>query len=236
MIKFFRRIRQKLLSENKFSKYLIYAIGEIFLVVIGILIALQINNWNESKKLVAKEKKVLAEIVDNLNTNEKILVDNINIESKRIAAIDSILTAIQKNERKDSMSIWTSMSTYKEQLSVSGSSYDNLKSIGLDIVKNDSVKKAISQLFDITYSLEKENIDLVGTELMSKLGDFVFSNPSFFETLLQGKISDMEALKKYQFILTARKQWKIDVVKGNKRILKDTEEVISKIEDYLKSY
>jgi hypothetical protein len=50
MIKFFRKIRQKLLSENKFSKYLIYAIGEIVLVVIGILIALSINNWNEVQK------------------------------------------------------------------------------------------------------------------------------------------------------------------------------------------
>lgn len=49
MIKFFRKIRQKLLSENRFSKYLIYAIGEIVLVVIGILIALQINNWNEDR-------------------------------------------------------------------------------------------------------------------------------------------------------------------------------------------
>ena len=47
MIKFFRKIRQRLLSENKFSKYLFYAIGEIVLVVIGILIALQVNNKNE---------------------------------------------------------------------------------------------------------------------------------------------------------------------------------------------
>jgi len=53
MIKFFRKIRQKMLIENKFSKYLLYAIGEIVLVVIGILIALQINNWNEIQK---KEK------------------------------------------------------------------------------------------------------------------------------------------------------------------------------------
>ena len=49
MIKFFRKIRQKLLAENKFNKYLLYAIGEIVLVVIGILIALQINNWNEKR-------------------------------------------------------------------------------------------------------------------------------------------------------------------------------------------
>jgi hypothetical protein len=53
MIKFFRKFRQGLVIENKFSKYLIYALGEIVLVVIGILIALQINNWNEIRK---KEK------------------------------------------------------------------------------------------------------------------------------------------------------------------------------------
>ena len=50
MIKFFRKIRQKTLHENKFSKYLLYAIGEIVLVVIGILIALQLNTWNENQK------------------------------------------------------------------------------------------------------------------------------------------------------------------------------------------
>ncbi|MFD2914829.1 DUF6090 family protein [Psychroserpens luteus] len=49
MIKLFRKIRQKTLTENKFGKYLTYAIGEIILVVIGILIALSINNWNENK-------------------------------------------------------------------------------------------------------------------------------------------------------------------------------------------
>ncbi|MGB5316110.1 MAG: DUF6090 family protein [Robiginitalea sp.] len=49
MIKFFRKIRQRLLTENNFNRYLVYAIGEIILVVIGILIALQINNWNQNR-------------------------------------------------------------------------------------------------------------------------------------------------------------------------------------------
>lgn len=66
MIKFFRHIRQKLLSENKFSKYLIYAIGEIILVVIGILIALQINNWNENRlkqeQLISVYERTLTDI------------------------------------------------------------------------------------------------------------------------------------------------------------------------------
>ncbi|MCX2719179.1 DUF6090 family protein [Lentiprolixibacter aurantiacus] len=61
MIKFFRRIRQQLLTENNFRKYMIYAIGEIILVVIGILIALQINNWNEGRKEFRKSKALLEE-------------------------------------------------------------------------------------------------------------------------------------------------------------------------------
>ncbi|NER13473.1 hypothetical protein GWK08_08500 [Leptobacterium flavescens] len=69
MIKFFRRIRQQLLRERKFSKYLLYAIGEIFLVVIGILIALQLNNWNESRKDRNEEQLVVQTIYDELNQN-----------------------------------------------------------------------------------------------------------------------------------------------------------------------
>ncbi len=73
MIKFFRKIRQKLLSENKFSKYLIYAIGEIILVVIGILIALQINNWNEAKKLQEEINVYFEQKLVNLKEDKKFL-------------------------------------------------------------------------------------------------------------------------------------------------------------------
>jgi Family of unknown function (DUF6090) len=66
MIKFFRKIRQNLLSEGKTGKYLKYAIGEIILVVIGILIALQINNWNENRKANALAKKYITEIKTDL--------------------------------------------------------------------------------------------------------------------------------------------------------------------------
>jgi len=60
MIKFFRKIRYDLMEKNKTGKYLKYAIGEIVLVVIGILIALQINNWNEERKTNSKERRMLA--------------------------------------------------------------------------------------------------------------------------------------------------------------------------------
>jgi hypothetical protein len=58
MLKFFRRIRRQLLSENQFTKYSLYAAGEIFLVVVGILIALQVNNWNERIKVLNFKKRI----------------------------------------------------------------------------------------------------------------------------------------------------------------------------------
>ena len=73
MIKFFRKIRQNLLMENKTGKYFKYAIGEIILVVIGILIALQINNWNELRKINLQEKSLFKKIIVDLEQEEKIL-------------------------------------------------------------------------------------------------------------------------------------------------------------------
>jgi hypothetical protein len=77
MIKFFRKIRQNLLSENKFRKYLTYAIGEIILVVIGILIALQINNWNEGRKMSIAEKELYQRILTDLQFDEIKIEDHI---------------------------------------------------------------------------------------------------------------------------------------------------------------
>ena len=71
MIKFFRKIRQKTLTENKFGKYLTYAIGEIILVVIGILIALSINNWNERRNQERALKNIYAMIADDLEQDIK---------------------------------------------------------------------------------------------------------------------------------------------------------------------
>lgn len=76
MIKFFRHIRQQLLAEGKTGRYLKYAIGEIVLVVIGILIALQINNWNEDRKMQIAQKRLLINLYDDLTADSIILHEN----------------------------------------------------------------------------------------------------------------------------------------------------------------
>jgi len=81
MITLFRRIRQKLINSGSVTKYLFYAIGEILLVVIGILIALQVNNWNENIKVEQKTRVVMTEIKQNLEQDLSSIttVNNLNM-------------------------------------------------------------------------------------------------------------------------------------------------------------
>ncbi len=91
MIQFFRKIRQKLLSENKFSKYVVYAIGEIVLVVIGILIALSINNWNIKRNNVIEETIILTNLIEDLKADIHGYNESIDWLKSRQAHVDSLL-------------------------------------------------------------------------------------------------------------------------------------------------
>ena len=71
MIKFFRQIRKKLVTRNQVKSYLLYAIGEIALVVIGILLALQVNNWNQNRKLDSKRQVYYQQLLDDLNKDKE---------------------------------------------------------------------------------------------------------------------------------------------------------------------
>jgi len=97
MIKFFRRIRQNLLSEGKTGKYLKYAIGEIVLVVIGILIALSINNWNQERSQRNEEKIILSTLKADFESAIKEL-NLLNIDRERI---QSGAIAFNELEQKD---------------------------------------------------------------------------------------------------------------------------------------
>ena len=91
MIKFFRKIRQNLLSEGKTGKYFKYAIGEIILVVIGILIALQINNWNEVRKNDEKETILIKNITEDLNSDIVDMNQALEELEEQLGVVDSLI-------------------------------------------------------------------------------------------------------------------------------------------------
>ncbi|WP_375324001.1 DUF6090 family protein [Flagellimonas sp. GZD32] len=99
MIKFFRKIRLRLLSENKFSKYLVYAVGEIILVVIGILIALQINNWNEKRKARIVEANFFEDVLQDLKKDQDRLEYYELFHTKRAEYLDTLLTYVRNPQK-----------------------------------------------------------------------------------------------------------------------------------------
>lgn len=84
MIKFFHKIRYQLLGEGKTGKYLNYAIGEIVLVMVGILLALQVNNLNEERKLKKSEISILESLIKDLKIAEEKSIEQIQLEEKFI--------------------------------------------------------------------------------------------------------------------------------------------------------
>lgn len=98
MIKFFRKIRQQFIYKNQIKKYSLYAIGEILLVVIGILIALQINNWNENRKVQTKEKIILQSLLDEFKTNKSSLEGAMGRVDQRQQRCISLLQMVSNPE------------------------------------------------------------------------------------------------------------------------------------------
>ena len=97
MIKFFRKIRQNLLSEGKTRKYFKYAIGEIVLVVIGILIAIQINDWNEHRKIKKEETRFLTQLNEEFKINKKKLTHINDNNTKILFALQKVLNKVPIN-------------------------------------------------------------------------------------------------------------------------------------------
>ena len=144
MIKFFRRIRQKLLAENRFSKYLLYAIGEIILVVIGILLALQINTWNEQRIEDRTEVELLVALKDEFQINLRDLEESININAKATQACLELTHIIrtdslaQKSDQVDALLI--ALGNFYSFDAITGVSSEIVNSGKVSILKNKALQ------------------------------------------------------------------------------------------------
>jgi len=144
MIKFFRKIRQQLLTENKFSKYLLYAIGEILLVVIGILIALSINNKNEASKVKQFEYKILQDIEASMKGNFFQLDMCLSGNRKAILSADLILKHLEENlPYNDSLDFHFSRSLEWCSPVFNNAGYESLKMYGINLITNDSIREEL---------------------------------------------------------------------------------------------
>ncbi|MBC2839709.1 DUF6090 family protein [Robiginitalea sp. SC105] len=161
MIAFLRKIRQRLLAGNQFSKYLLYAIGEIALVVIGILIALAVNNWNEERVRERRELESLAFLKAEFDGNLQKLRINRDKHHSRLAAINDLLFSDLANRELPEIDSLYRLAFYSWTYNPSFSTYTSLVSSGkLNDFSNDSLKIRISAFRDLVadYQEDEENL------------------------------------------------------------------------------
>jgi hypothetical protein len=146
MISFFRQIRQKLLSQNRVTRYLIYAIGEIFLVVVGILIALQVNNWNEERKNQREAVAILKNLKSELTEDFSMMTYTLERLEKRKAGADylyQLLTNDPESVVIDSAAVVEALIRcgYIHKFIPSFAVYSEIQNSGkLNLIKSDSIK------------------------------------------------------------------------------------------------
>lgn len=159
MLRFFRPIRKKLIEEDNFRKYLLYAIGEIMLVVIGILIALQVNNWNEERKTKNFEKEILYLIDQNLQRDELRLSEVLSETKQAIEFTDRLIEQVALENYDDDLNYWMGKIILFQRFKSQSSAFEVLKAKGIESITNKELQLALiayydENLFEVYQSLE----------------------------------------------------------------------------------
>ena len=154
MIRFFRQIRQRLFTGNKFSRYALYAVGEIVLIVIGILIALQIDSWNEQRKLRSKELKILKSFKESLAKDAAYLAGSKFTYGKAQQSLDYLIAYMEKDlPYTDSLKYHFANITYDWGVQYDFSTYEALKAEDVNLISNDSLRSNIIWYYSLAEGL-----------------------------------------------------------------------------------
>lgn len=249
MIKFFRRIRQQLLKENRINKYLIYAIGEIVLVVIGILIALQINTWNENRKSNIQETLYLNRLLS--ENREDIITFETNIQDleKGIQTIEGLSNALTTFLDSDSIIVSAANDYFRfgsiyPIFTSSTSTFDELSSTGnLKDIKNTILREKLVKHYAL-HEQVTERIRIGNSWALPVDAPFTYKNSIMrFEPVsnnLFGKQSTKELAihlrsKKNEYINNAAVHFWInqDAINQLKILIDKTSLIITEIEEEL---
>ena len=152
MLTLLRKLRKSMINSSKINKYVVYALGEIALVVIGILIALQINNWNEWRKDRIRENIILNDLVKNIENNIILFHQDIDWLKQNSKSSQIVLDVLDnKSAFVDSLKgHFHNARITKKELFISNVAYLALKDVGTDIIINKTLSDEIVDLFEVS--------------------------------------------------------------------------------------
>ena len=184
MIHFFRKIRQKLLMENKTSRYFKYAIGEIILVVIGILIALQINTWNQKRIDKNQENDVIAKLHKDFKENKKsikgFIITNKN-EMNAQMVLMNLIGASKKELIKHNLDSLFYVSFGANELAFADNTLKNIMQSGqLNLLKNEDINVLLYE-WNALSEIRKIRMDKLDNWANNKFLPYLLSKISFKE-------------------------------------------------------
>lgn len=199
MINFFRKKRKKMAEDNKALKYTRYAIGEIVLVVIGILIALSINNWNENRKLQNEELTLLFDLKTNLESNLNNFKNDTISNHSDLTEYQKIKTYI-KNDLPYNNELDSSFGrlTFWSSPYIINTAYISLQTKGLELISNEALKNDIVNMHEIEFITILQDYEASETELMSNIVSPFFAKHMrrlHEESLFLSRPNDFENLK-----------------------------------------
>jgi len=158
MLRFFRQLRQRLLAESRVSKYMLYAIGEILLVVIGILIALQVNNWNEERKQRQVEHKYFHNLKNDLNADMERLDYMIDLAGSKVNAAKNVKRKVDHDSIGSLYEFSNDMLAliFVDEFRPNENTYEEMKSSGnFSTIRNDTLKLKLMTLRKTYTEIEK---------------------------------------------------------------------------------
>ena len=157
MVNLLRKLRYKLISTGNLKKYVVYAIGEIILIFIGITLAIAFDNFRENEKARTTELLLLKEMLNDEKRNVRDLKLNLRDYKKAVRGCNYMLDKIENEElNDDSLGIYVNDIRYTPIFQISYSAYNTMNSIGWQIISNDSLRKEIIFLYDYYYDALEE--------------------------------------------------------------------------------
>ena len=242
MINFLRRIRRDLIKENKTSTYLVYAVGEVILVVFGILIAFQIDNWNESKILTKKEIANLKEIKKNLKSDlEKQLIPGAEYYQISLDSYDILLSNFYNSPQsipEDSIRRLFQEMVLPWKLVFNTVAFDNLNSVGIDLISNDPIRENISQLYGYEYRIILDYNNITVTEFREDFVPLLSDNVNIHKVLSKSELdylkNDLGINSRLRGMVYRRqylREYFLDVKPIVEQLLTDIETEIEQLED-----
>lgn len=235
MLTFFRHLRKRLIESKAIKKYMLYAIGEILLVTVGILLALQINNWNQDRKEYEFESSLLTALRNTIIAEYALIEDVLSGNEQSKNACEILIQHFDQNlPYEDTLNEYFWLANWWWQLNLNHTAFENAKLHGLQFIHDDTLKIQLTRIYDndtkylddIDFRLTQYQFNVVEPYILN-----LFESTNFGSKMIPHDYELLRKDKKYRTILNTNlgnRIWFENLLKN--RILKGLKDIEERIQ------